>query len=77
MFIEELKFNEDFPPFEKETIIKFWWEKEVQNLINFYLKNKLESEEKASENAKRFKINCIVWNKKSAEYPHFFICPIH
>lgn len=58
MFIEELKFNEDFPPFEKETIIKFWWEKEVQNLINFYLKNKKDSK----KNAERFKINCIVWN---------------
>ena len=59
-FLENIQFQEDFPPFKKTTEIKFDWEKEVQNMIEFYLKNKWIKNYK--KNAERFKINCVLGN---------------
>ena len=69
-FLKSITFEEDFPPFKKWTPIEFWGEKEVQNMIEFYLKHKnnspentdKKSDEEISDNAKRFKINCVLGN---------------
>lgn len=75
-FLESIEFQEDFPPFKwvtddtKWTKIEFWWEKEVQKMIEFYLKNKnnspenteKKSDEEIKKNAERFKINCVLGN---------------
>lgn len=67
-FFDKIKFNKDFPPFkksEKNDEIKFWWQKEIQDLISFY---------KNDEVAKRFKINCILannWGWKSRFFEIF------
>ncbi len=65
-FIKKIKFNEDFAPFKKDDEIFFGGEKEVQNLIEFYLKNKPENKDKTEKeikkNAERFKINCVLGN---------------
>ncbi len=53
-FIEKIEFAEDFPPFSSGDKIEFWWKKEVQDLMEFHLKDK--------ENASRFKINCVLGN---------------
>jgi len=63
-FINEIEFQEWkenlFPPFKGWDKIFLGWEKEVENLIKFYLKNKwIENWE---DNAKRFKINCVLGN---------------
>lgn len=59
-FIKKITFQEKFSPFTKDTPITFWWEIEIQNLIEFYLKSKWNPN--AHENAKRFKINCVLGN---------------
>jgi hypothetical protein len=72
-FIEKVKFQEDFAPFEKsekDWDIEFNWEKEVQNLIKFYLNTtkhiahpeKWGDNNDYEKNAGRFKINCILGN---------------
>ena len=63
-FINEIKFEDNFPPFKWWNKIYFWGKNEVQNLIKFYLKNKSEDsyEWTSEENARRFKINCILGN---------------
>jgi len=75
-FIEKIVFQEDFSPFKKWDQIKLNWETQVQELIEFYLKNenkkkdKLDqkSDEEIRRNAMRFKINCLLggnWGGKS------------
>ena len=66
VFLEEIEFENNFPPFKKLDKLSFCWEKEVQNLIEFYLKNKPKNEGKSDKeiekNTKRFKINCVLGN---------------
>lgn len=66
-FIQRIKFNTNYFPFEKDSEIIFWGENEMQKLIEFYLKTvkKIKEWDKLhnlKENADRFKINCILWN---------------
>ena len=72
-FLESIQFQKKFPPFKwstddkKWTKIQFWWEKEVQNMIEFYLKDKERKDLKwniisPKDNAERFKINCVLGN---------------
>lgn len=66
-FLESIAFQEDFPPFKNQTEIKFWWEKEVQRMIEFSLKDKERKDLKwniisPKDNAERFKINCVLGN---------------
>lgn len=69
-FLESIKFEKEFLPFKNQTEIKFWWEKEVQRMIEFYLKNQnnlpenkdKKTDEEISKNAERFKINCVLGN---------------
>ena len=66
-FLKSIQFEKNFPPFEKWTKIEFWGEIKVQNMIEFYLKNKWV--ENFKENAERFKINCVLgnnWGGKSS-----------
>ncbi len=57
-FIEKIKFEEDFPPFKKWQEVKLWWQKQIQDLIEFYLKSK--GVKNYQKNAERFKINCLL-----------------
>lgn len=59
-FIKELIFEENFFPFLIWEKILFWGEKEIWNLIEFYLAQKYKK--KSIKNSNRFKINCILWN---------------
>lgn len=71
-FIEKIEFKEDFLPFkwpkkdedwkliEKGDEIFFWGKKEMQDLIEFYLKGKCVGNYK--KNSERFKINCVLGN---------------
>lgn len=59
-FLDEININRDFPPFNNDDKIFFWWEKETQDLIKLYLKSKWE--DNFEKNSKRFKINCILSN---------------
>lgn len=68
-FFDKIKFNKDFPPFKKseenEGII-FWWQDQIKDFISFYTNDE--------ENAKRFKINCILannWGWKSRFFEIF------
>lgn len=59
-FIEKIKFEEIFPPFAEWQEIEFWWEKQIQDLIEFYLRSKWV--ENYKKNSERFKINCLLGN---------------
>lgn len=63
VFLQEILL-ENYPPFKNKEI-KLTGEEQIQSLIKFYLENKkiVDSEGKVvnpKENARRFKINCIV-----------------
>lgn len=56
-FLDKIKFNKNHHPFkesEENEEINFWWQQQIQDLISFYTNDE--------ENAKRFKINCILAN---------------
>lgn len=79
-FLESVEFLDDtFYPFKSWKPIIFWGEKEGQRMIEFYLKNKWI--ENYKENAKRFKINCVLgnnWGGKSRLFEwiyHYFLRP--
>ena len=59
-FLKSIKFEKDFHPFKEWTEINFWWEEEVQRMIEFYLKN--QKVENYKKNSERFKINCVLGN---------------
>lgn len=61
-FIDSFSFKDDtFPPFKKQEV-HFWWEKSVQDNINFYLSNKYKNNKNYLNNSKRFKINIVLGN---------------
>lgn len=61
-FIEEIIFEEDFPPFKKWENIHLKWTIEFQKIANFYLKNvkKIKDNEKFIFND-RLKLNLLIW----------------
>lgn len=64
-FIKKIKFEEEFLPFKKDDEVVFWGDSEVQELIEFYLKNNNpddKPDEEIKRNAWRFKINCVLGN---------------
>lgn len=60
-FIEEIEFQEDFPPFKKGQKINLWWTDNFRILVNFYIKNinKIESREKNWYH-NRIKLNAVI-----------------
>ena len=59
VFLEKIKFKEDFPPFKEWTEIEF--NNKMQDIIKFYLESKEGFDSaKARDVAERMKINVIV-----------------
>ena len=57
-FIEKIEFNKDFPPFKGWDKFFLDGEKQVQDLVKFYLKSQWKDESFAD----RIKINCVLGN---------------